>query len=90
MFGLPGNYRFIRLVDWHMDAYEAEDRAGKATIARILLDQIHQSSGRFLKRDSNGNLVEVSSSAAQEKIAHTFRNRIKLKRSRDTEHEKKA
>mmetsp|Transcript_985 Transcript_985/g.1791 ORF Transcript_985/g.1791 Transcript_985/m.1791 type:complete len:619 (-) Transcript_985:1089-2945(-) len=74
----PGNTRFRQLVDMYIGAYESAPRGEKANITNILVDQVHMSSGRFLKRAPCGKgWVEVNTETAHDKITHAFRNRRK-------------
>jgi hypothetical protein len=73
----PGNTRFRQLVDMYISSYDAAPRNEKVTITKFIIDQVHLSSGRFLKRADAGGWVEVSEEVAHDKISHGFRNRRK-------------
>ncbi|KAG7342527.1 hypothetical protein IV203_007620 [Nitzschia inconspicua] len=81
----PGNTRFRQLIDMYLASYEAAPRGEKTGITKVIVDHIHASAGRFLKRGmanpptSKQDLgwVEVDIDTAYDKITHAFRNRRK-------------
>lgn len=75
-----GNLRALHLVDLNQDKYEAANKFEKTEVAEKLVNIIHESGGRFLRKDATG-WVEVDHEAAREKVSHFFRqNRVKTKR----------
>mmetsp|Transcript_26021 Transcript_26021/g.38114 ORF Transcript_26021/g.38114 Transcript_26021/m.38114 type:complete len:239 (-) Transcript_26021:574-1290(-) len=69
-----GNLRAAHLVDMNRSKYEAAGKFEKTSIAERLVNMIHESHGRFLKRDGTTGWVEVDRDAAREKISHYFRH----------------
>ncbi|CAJ1967436.1 unnamed protein product [Cylindrotheca closterium] len=69
-----GNALMRKLVELQQEAYDLAPKAGKVKLAMKIVEQIQQSGGRFLRRDDEGDWVEVSSDKARDKVAHTFRN----------------
>ena len=87
-----GNLRALHLVSMWQSKYEAAgNRYEKTEIAEKIVGIIHESNGRFLKRDGSG-WVEVDDVAAREKISHFFRNqRPKIaKNDRDASNSKRS
>jgi hypothetical protein len=87
----PGNTRFRQLIDMYLASYESAPRGEKTRITKTIVEHIHSSSGRFLKRgpsttdgensDNNNTAdrgwIEVDTETAYDKITHAFRNRRK-------------
>ena len=71
--GHTGNLRAGYLIEMHRQAYEEAGKLAKTKISSKIVDMIHQSKGRFLKRQK-GVWVEVSDEVARDKISHFFRN----------------
>ncbi|CAJ1967434.1 unnamed protein product [Cylindrotheca closterium] len=69
-----GNALMRKLVELQQEAYDLAPKARKVKLAMKIVEQIQQSGGRFLRRDDEGDWVEVSSDKARDKVAHTFRN----------------
>lgn len=69
-----GNALMRKLVEKHQETYDISPKAGKVKLARDIVEQIQQAGGRFLRRDDDGDWVEVSNDKARDKVAHTFRN----------------
>eukprot|EP00526_Cylindrotheca_closterium_P009449 CAMPEP_0113610128 /NCGR_PEP_ID=MMETSP0017_2-20120614/4860_1 /TAXON_ID=2856 /ORGANISM="Cylindrotheca closterium" /LENGTH=421 /DNA_ID=CAMNT_0000518993 /DNA_START=31 /DNA_END=1296 /DNA_ORIENTATION=- /assembly_acc=CAM_ASM_000147 len=69
-----GNVLMRKLVEMQKEAYDVSPKAGKVKLAREIVEQIHSSGGRFLRRDEEGEWVQVSNDKARDKVAHTFRN----------------
>ena len=76
----PGNVRFHRLLDQHIDEYDRASKLGKTALSEKMIKIINQSSGRFLKQDENkgGELEEVDLITAREKVSRAFRARRRL------------
>lgn len=74
----PGNIRFRKIVGMQMDQYEAASRLEKTCITEKIVQTIHESDGRFLKRDVGGDWEEVDQETARKKVGHAFRNRRKF------------
>lgn len=78
-----GNMRALHLVEINRDKYEVANKFEKTEIAEKIVNSIHESGGRFLKKDKAG-WIEVEHTAAREKISHFFRQgRVKTKRGND-------
>ena len=70
-----GNVRFGYLVDAHRTEYETSDEFGKIRIVNTILNSVHESNGRFLKRDDDANAwSEVDDNLASNKISLFFGN----------------
>lgn len=79
-----GNLRALHLVDLNQDKYESANKFEKTEVAEKIVNIIHDSGGRFLRKDDAG-WVEVDHDAAREKISHFFRqNRVKSRRENKT------
>jgi hypothetical protein len=71
-----GNVRANNLVAMALPKYEQACKYEKTDMARLIVNMINESHGRFLKFDENGGCwVEVEDDVAREKISHIFRNR---------------
>ena len=75
-----GNLRAFHIVEMNRKRYELAGKFEKTQIAEKIVHLIHQSYGRFLKKDQdseNGGTgicwVETSTEEAREKISHCFR-----------------
>lgn len=68
-----GNLRALHLVETHRLEYEQAGKFGKTIIAERILQQIHDSRGRFLKWE-DCKWVEVDDKVARDKISHFFRH----------------
>ena len=68
-----GNMRFRQIIDSHRQEYEASDKAGKTSIAEVIVREVKERGGRFLKNDVGG-WVELDDSSARYKVSHRFRN----------------
>jgi hypothetical protein len=68
----PGNLRCQLIVEMHQDLYEAVGRREKTKVADRVLQIIHDSKGRFLKRAKLG-WEEVDHAIARGKVSHYFR-----------------
>eukprot|EP00980_Cylindrotheca_fusiformis_P019589 scaffold6795_cov110-Cylindrotheca_fusiformis.AAC.6 len=72
--GYPGNRLFHELVEAYGDQYNQLSKDGKTKLASLIIADIHEYSGRFLKLDNeSGMWVEVSALEAREKVTHRFR-----------------
>ena len=72
----PGNVRFRSVIERHQDAYQGTRvRAEKQRIASTVMEEVASWSpgGRFLRRDSHQEWVEVDPSNAMEKIMKALR-----------------
>lgn len=69
-----GNMYLRKLVSKTADTYEAADKIGKYEITNSIVSKIWSGHGRFVKRDGNGEWIEVSLLESRLKVAHTFRN----------------
>ena len=67
-----GNLRAVHLVVMYRPSYEAADKCGKTALAERIVSIIHESGGRFLKRERD-LWAEVDNIMAREKISHFFR-----------------
>ena len=74
----PGNLKFRNLVGNQMEEYEAASRLEKTCMTEKIVQLVHDSDGRFLKRDDGGDWEEVDHETARRKVAHAFRNRRKF------------
>jgi hypothetical protein len=69
-----GNRRALLIVEMHRPLYERAGKFQKTQIAARIVHLIHQSHGRFLKKENNsGCYYEVDDEMAREKISHFFR-----------------
>ena len=74
----PGNVNFRRIINSHMQEYNSAARLEKGTISAMVVKKIKAQGGRFLRRNDDLLLEEVSDDIAREKAHHAFRNmRIK-------------
>ena len=71
--GHTGNVRVGYLIEVHRNEYENADKMTKTRIASSIVRMVHESNGRFLKKE-DGVWVEVSDEVAREKVSHFFRN----------------
>ena len=80
----PGNVRFHRLLDQHIDEYDKASKLGKTALSEKIIKIINESSGRFLKQDENGSgeLEEVDLITAREKVSRAFRARRRLMKNK--------
>lgn len=71
----PGNVLFRNLLEAKYEEYdEAPSRKEKTEIAWSIVQQLEQSKCRFLKEDSTGYWVEVTSDIARQKVSVGFRD----------------
>uniref|UniRef100_A0A7S2YLL2 DUF6824 domain-containing protein n=1 Tax=Entomoneis paludosa TaxID=265537 RepID=A0A7S2YLL2_9STRA len=75
-----GTVRCQMMVEMNWDRYESASRRAKTDVANEIVDLVHKSNGRFLKKeqleDSDSSVwVEVDYAAAREKVSHFFRQR---------------
>jgi hypothetical protein len=70
-----GNIFFRRLVRMHQEAYVQATKRDKASVAKKIVDHIRNlnPSGRFLKKDSNGDWVDIGDRKAREKTSQALR-----------------
>lgn len=84
----PGNTRFRQLIDMYLASYESAPRGEKTSITKVIVEHVHASAGRFLKRGpgkgSEAGWVEVDTDTAYDKITHAFRNRRKYHTGRSS------
>lgn len=69
-----GNLRLRHLIATHGKRYDEATKFEKTVVAKTLLKMIHETGGRFLKRNEAGWYI-VSDDMARDKISHAFRNR---------------
>jgi hypothetical protein len=80
-----GNLRAFQIVEMNLKPYEAAGKLEKTLIAERIVHLIHESYGRFLKRDkcnnggSGSGWVEATPAEARGKIAHCFRRLREVK-----------
>jgi hypothetical protein len=69
-----GNRRALLIVEMHRPLYERAGKFQKTQIAARIVHLIHQSHGRFLKKEENNECYyEVDDEMAREKVSHFFR-----------------
>ena len=73
-----GNLRAVHIVEMNRERYEKATKFEKTQIAERCVHLVHQSYGRFLKKEE-GEWVEASQEEAREKFAHCFRRLRGLK-----------
>jgi hypothetical protein len=78
-----GNMRANHLVEMHQQKYEQANKYQKTEISDRIVKIIHESNGRFLKREDDG-WSEVDHDKAREKISHFFRQ-LRSKKATATE-----
>ena len=69
-----GNVRYRSLVDKYKDRYDRSSNFDKTAIAFMIIKIVKESTGRFLKEDSEG-WIEVDDNKARAKVSHLFRTR---------------
>lgn len=69
-----GNALMRKVAETYQDEYDVAPRAKKLKLAQEVVDQVHLSGGRFLRRNEEGDWVEVPCNKARDKVAHTLRN----------------
>jgi hypothetical protein len=68
-----GNVRYRKLIEQHRAAYVVAARRAKAMIAKRVVSMIHDSGGRFLRRDElKGCWFEIAHEKAVEKVRRTI------------------
>ena len=70
---LPGALRLHNMILENFDAYEASSNFEKTVLAEMVLKQVKESGGRFL-REIDGGYEECDDTASRRKISHGFRN----------------
>jgi hypothetical protein len=70
----PGTLRALGLVQMQFAAYEKLGKYQKTDVADSIIANIHESGGRFLKKNGKGLWIEVSNIEARKKVAHWFRH----------------
>jgi len=71
----PGNKRLSEIIDQFYPMFTDADRSTKTAISKGIVQSIHSSGGRFLKKDKTLNgWVLVSDYDGREKVSHAFRN----------------
>jgi hypothetical protein len=79
-----GNVRLREVIDADLEVYDNARSSQKTEIAELVVHHIRGLSGRFLKVGDSG-WEEVEDSIAREKISHTFRDRRRTMKHKDTE-----
>lgn len=67
-----GNLRAFHIVEMNRDRYEKASKFEKTHVSERIVHLIHESYGRFLKKE-DGGWVECTKTEAREKISHCFR-----------------
>jgi hypothetical protein len=76
---LYDNVAFHRLIETHRSAYQAADFQLKLSIAKLVMDQVIDSGGRFLRANSHGEAFHtLSLGEAWEMITRALREKPKL------------
>lgn len=70
----PGTMRCAILVENHLHEYNTASKVEKTFLSIKLVDMVHNSGGRFLKKDKQMGWQEVDDEAAREKVSHFFRH----------------
>lgn len=79
--GHLGNMRALQLVEERLEEYESAFKVDKTRIANEIVESIHKSGGRFLRRNEDSAVwKEVSDKGARDKISHWYRQ-IRLRKS---------
>lgn len=75
-FNSVGNRRFRVIVDLHLEKYSlATKKSAKSHIVSEVVHTIHSAGGRFIKKEED-RWVEISDSAAREKVGALFRDTL--------------
>jgi hypothetical protein len=73
----PGNQRFGRLIDAHLDLYhKCSDRFGKTCLSMDIAKTVQEYGGRFIARTKSGTWKVIDDVVAREKTAIGFRSRV--------------
>mmetsp|Transcript_3602 Transcript_3602/g.8225 ORF Transcript_3602/g.8225 Transcript_3602/m.8225 type:complete len:437 (+) Transcript_3602:64-1374(+) len=67
-----GNIRYRSLVEKYKSRYDGSSNFDKTAIAFMIITIVKESTGRFLKEDSDG-WIEVDDNKARAKVSHLFR-----------------
>jgi hypothetical protein len=78
-----GNLRLREVIDAHQEVYNNARASQKTEIAELVVHYIRRLNGRFLKVGDAG-WEEVEDVIAREKISHTFRDRRRTMKHKDT------
>eukprot|EP00540_Astrosyne_radiata_P013815 CAMPEP_0116864208 /NCGR_PEP_ID=MMETSP0418-20121206/24687_1 /TAXON_ID=1158023 /ORGANISM="Astrosyne radiata, Strain 13vi08-1A" /LENGTH=378 /DNA_ID=CAMNT_0004499389 /DNA_START=64 /DNA_END=1200 /DNA_ORIENTATION=+ len=74
-FEHEGNKRFRQIVVKNISKYlEAASRKKKTIVVRSIIEQVHGSGGRFLKKNSRGLWYDSGMRGAKEKVGHSLRD----------------
>jgi hypothetical protein len=76
----PGSVRLRDIVNFFLEEYKLASKRDKKAIAWKVVEAIKGQGSRFLKRDADDWLVEVSDENAQEKVSTTFRTTLMVAR----------
>lgn len=79
----PGNKRFRKLIDQHLDDYaNAKTKLEKGMVVSKVIDQVEDEGGNFIKRGKSGvEWIIVDATFAREKTAHTIRDAIRSRQA---------
>jgi hypothetical protein len=69
----PGNIYFLSLIDTQRGAYDIAGRGMKKEITSRIILLVKESSGRFLKKETNVGWIEVEDHVARLKASTAFR-----------------
>ena len=73
-----GTQRYRVLVERYREEYEIASKQEKTSMAIMIINMVHETTGRFLKDEGDG-WVEIDEAQARAKVAHSFRNLRKRK-----------
>lgn len=69
-----GTRRALHVVEMYFETYETLSRLRKTEVAERIISIIHESGGRFLRRNASGSWEEADEIEARKKVAHWFRH----------------
>ena len=69
-----GNHRYRLLITLHHDAYRNASKSEKSQITEMVVNEIYQIGGRFLKRDLQKSAwIQIDERSCREKTGHSLR-----------------
>lgn len=70
----PGNFHYLDAIETHLVMYDTLSKVKKTKLSDQIVDGIHESGGRFLKRDKTG-WIEIDDRTARYKVSMAFRSK---------------
>ena len=78
----PGNQKLHMIIEKRLSRYEVAEKWEKTVTAEEVVAIIREAGGRFLRSTANGKgWVVADTEVAREKVSHTFRSRLRFKKS---------